>query len=214
MVFRSFNAGPAYVDAALAIIRHTFNIRASERNRKSFPRLGHYDHHIIDRINDISLKINGQPLYKWWSHLTHVPATSCTYGITPCVPEDQYENVTEDIIKNYPPIYKTIARKTKTIIPYMPVHSKDEFLLFRRNIQFYVGRGLGEKSTKANFDSAAMTNDWNNGNLNADRGKFPSITRDIQITRKLEENIVDAYNVQFLFICLSLFVIFPIYREC
>jgi hypothetical protein len=171
--------------------------------RKNFPRLGHYDHNIIDRINNISLKIYGQVLYKWWSHLTHVPATSSTYGITPCIPEDQYEIITDDMVLNYPPIYKIIARKTKTRIPYMTIHAKDEVLLFLRKIPYYDGRGLGEKTSKTYFNSAAMTNDWNNGNLPADRGKFPSITRDCQITRKLEEHILDAYNVGYLFLTFS-----------
>ena len=59
MLFSSFNSGPDFVNAALAWLRHVFNVRASERNRPNFPKLGYYDHYVLDAINEIALRIKG-----------------------------------------------------------------------------------------------------------------------------------------------------------
>ncbi|KAI3634284.1 hypothetical protein MIR68_007888 [Amoeboaphelidium protococcarum] len=44
---KTWNAGPAFADAALAIVVHRQIMRASVRNRPAFPDLGHYNHYLV-----------------------------------------------------------------------------------------------------------------------------------------------------------------------
>ncbi|KAJ3315063.1 hypothetical protein HDU76_002283, partial [Blyttiomyces sp. JEL0837] len=194
VVISCFNAGPFYICALLAYLRHCSNIGASERYRQNFPKIGHFDHFLIDQINEITLRIYGFRIHRWWPHSSLCLATSETFGITPCVPRDQYENFASDDIKDYPTVYKAIAQKTKVKVPYLPIHTKEEFALFWRNVSFYTGSKLGDRSKpKDGFQAAKMCSDWNCGNLPMDRGKIPSV--DMRIFRKLEEHIENGYKL-------------------
>jgi hypothetical protein len=66
MKFQPWNAGPQFADALLALFRHRYNIRASEKYRPNFPRIGHYDHHLIDEVQEITLRLFGRPVHQWW----------------------------------------------------------------------------------------------------------------------------------------------------
>ncbi|KAJ3072618.1 hypothetical protein HDU98_003249 [Podochytrium sp. JEL0797] len=60
-IYATFRGTSAeFMDAALSQVRHTFNVRASERHRPGFPNIGHYEHYLIDHINEITHRIYGQ----------------------------------------------------------------------------------------------------------------------------------------------------------
>jgi hypothetical protein len=68
MNFAPWNAGPEYADNNLTVNRHRFNIRASERNRKGFPQVGHYNHYLLDEsysyMKEIFQIVNN--VHDWW----------------------------------------------------------------------------------------------------------------------------------------------------
>ena len=195
MIFRSFNAGPEFADARLALIINNANIRASEQHRLNFPTLGHYEHFIVDRINEVSLRLTGKRRYKWWSHTSHLGVPPSTFGITPLLPPEQYEDVSDAHIKDYPAVYKTFSRKMKSKVPHLPLHSATEFSLFTKNVQYYVGEGLSDVGKKGAFRFKEMTSDWNAGTLRGTPGKPPRISQEEQICQKLEEHLLDGYYV-------------------
>ncbi|KAJ3309245.1 hypothetical protein HDU76_003679 [Blyttiomyces sp. JEL0837] len=195
LLIQCSNGGPGYIDATLAVVRHHGNIRSSQRYRPNFPKLGHYDHFLIDQVNEIASRCFGYRIHKWWPHTSLCMATSETFGITPCVPRDQYETITLKDVEGYSPFYKVIALKTKAKVPLLPVHTNEEFSLFWRNVSFYTGSEIDEslRTKGGGFDAKKMCLDWNSGVLPMNRGLVPSYER--QIFRKVEEHMENAYKL-------------------
>jgi hypothetical protein len=59
-MFSTYNAGLDLADCIFAYLRHVLNVGASERYRPNFPTIGHHDHYLIDKINQISKEIHGK----------------------------------------------------------------------------------------------------------------------------------------------------------
>ncbi|ORY29256.1 hypothetical protein BCR33DRAFT_772567 [Rhizoclosmatium globosum] len=191
-IFSSMNCSPEFMDAVLSQIRHVFNIRASERNRPGFPKIGHYEHYMIDAINEITFRIYGKPIHKWWTVTSLFRPTSETFGIIPHLPEEEWEPVTEKDVESYPRTYRFLALRTKCLIPYLPVHTPAEWRLFTQNLSFYVGKTAGGSSSKSGLENMAL--DWNSGKLPV-CPKAPTISKELIITRKLEAHLEDAHKV-------------------
>ena len=108
-----------YMDSVLAIFRHHYNVRASERYRKDFPKTGHYAHYHFDHINDVTGRMFSEPVLEWWSIPAIRPITDETFGFAPCVPLNQQDNVTPADVQNYPQPYKFLALRTKNKVCYL-----------------------------------------------------------------------------------------------
>lgn len=67
MKFSSWNAGPDFAQAAMNVLLNRRNIRASVRNRPNFTDFGHYEHNLIDEINDLYFYLFGQRRYAHWN---------------------------------------------------------------------------------------------------------------------------------------------------
>ena len=89
-----------------------------------------------------------------------------TFGVCPCVPASEYDNVTDDSVKMYAPSYKFLARRMRTIVPHLPVATVPERQLFNKTVNFYLGAIQSESAKSANnIDFSQFAMDWNNGNL-------------------------------------------------
>lgn len=67
---RSWNVGPQLADSTLAVLRHRHNVRAGTKHRPDYPDLGHYDHHIVDKIQVVSKDIYGFAVHRWWKPIS------------------------------------------------------------------------------------------------------------------------------------------------
>lgn len=86
-----------------------------------------------------------------------------TFGIVPCVPEAEYDCVNDSDVRDYPRSMQYLAKKTKSLTPYLPVHSIAEKQLYLTCIPAYLGGGINSNSTLPDF--AKFCFDWNRGAL-------------------------------------------------
>ncbi|KAJ3004701.1 UNVERIFIED_CONTAM: hypothetical protein HDU68_004936 [Siphonaria sp. JEL0065] len=194
-IFSSMNCSSEFMDAAISQIRHVFNIRASERHRPGFPKIGHYEHYLIDHINEITHRIYGKPVHKWWTVTSLFRATSETFGVVPLLPEEDWDVVSDEAVKNYPLSYRFLAKRTRSLVPYLPVHTATEWRMFTRNLSFFVGGNKDDgvaKSGRINFKE--MASRWNAGTLPLDP-IAPVVSQELVVCKKFESHFEDAYKV-------------------
>ncbi|KAI3642873.1 hypothetical protein MP228_012428 [Amoeboaphelidium protococcarum] len=117
---KTWNAGPAFADAALAIVVHRQNIRASVRNRPASPDLGHYDNQLDDFVQQLTSQQLGEPVHNWWQQLTDLSISQEHFGIIPCILQLEYQDVSLNGISHYRPSIQYLAVKTKLMVPYLP----------------------------------------------------------------------------------------------
>jgi hypothetical protein len=170
MRFQPWNAGPKHVDLVLLLIMHRFNIRASERNRPNFPVLGHYDHFLIDLIQEITQELFGNSVHQnWWERTTAGIMSEESFGITSQLHFCPGQNppTDEDLSgKEYTPSLQHLCKRTQLLIPFMPVHTREERALFKAAVYNYIGKSVhegGGASSEPDFE--LMANDWNKGEV-------------------------------------------------
>ncbi|KAJ3317150.1 hypothetical protein HDV06_001964, partial [Boothiomyces sp. JEL0866] len=163
MHFQSWNSGVKFANCCMTILRHRRNIRASERNRPNFPRLGHYSHNLLDDIEELNYHLFRERRYNWWPVAKGLTVTNESFGVAPILPKEQHETINEQAIAKYSPSMKYLARRTKTNVPYLRVATKKERRLFLTSQSYYI------KGSKVDFK--AMAEDWNAGTLKCLEGR-------------------------------------------
>jgi hypothetical protein len=73
--FGTWNMGVEMSSCVLAERRHRYNHRCSERRRLGFPRIGHYDTWLIDKLQNLVHKNHGRLLYPDWSNASDYKET-------------------------------------------------------------------------------------------------------------------------------------------
>ncbi|KAI3636130.1 hypothetical protein MIR68_005482 [Amoeboaphelidium protococcarum] len=183
MKLQPWNAGPKYADLAAAVLRNRYNVRASQRNRPGFPTIGHYDHDLIDKIQDITQKIYGLSVHDWWTPINQLKLHGESFGILPVVSTDQQVNVcvSDPRIEKYTESMKYLAVKMKTLIPHLPIQSVEEIKCFNVSVSKYM------RGTFKQIDHKLFADDWNAGRLKAKPDG-------IAITCKLPEHLESYYK--------------------
>jgi hypothetical protein len=193
MNFAPWNAGPEYADNNLALKRHRFNIRASQRNRKGFPAVGHYNHYLLDETYHFIRLLYGDlnTAKNWWDPVTidpfgRNPTESFfieDFGILPSIPVDKQVAVLDKDVADYPSSVRYLAIKTKTLIPYLPIRTQKEKGLYKSLITECIVPG----SKNTTVDWVQFAEKWNQGN--------PVVCRDINesIFYKLPHHLSNYY---------------------
>ncbi|KAJ3007675.1 UNVERIFIED_CONTAM: hypothetical protein HDU68_003395, partial [Siphonaria sp. JEL0065] len=164
MIFDSWNAGTELVDASLCIIRHWTNILTSKQNRPNFPKLGHFDHYLIDQIQVLTKEVTGRVLFNWWPETTFGQKTDSKF-VSTLLPSKR-EFISDSDTAGYKPMFTFLARATESKVSYLPVHSSAEWKLFSSSIEHYLGAVDGKAmSSISKVDWHAFANDWNIGQL-------------------------------------------------
>ena len=70
-------------DALLAQFRHRYNQRCSERRRAGFPKVGHYDTWLIDKLQELVSLNHGKLLFPEWSNTSDLIDTPERFGTVP-----------------------------------------------------------------------------------------------------------------------------------
>ena len=141
------------IDAHLAVHRHRHNIRAAEKNRPGFPRLGHFAHELMDHIIDLTEKIYGKKLYDWWPKTFGQIKARQTFGFLPINDADKGMVPIEKLPRDL----EFLALKQNSKVPYLPIQSREEKKIYADCIASYLA-GI-------NYDFQKFSEDWNRGTL-------------------------------------------------
>jgi len=121
-------------DIMLTEKKHRFNHRNAERRRLGFPRIGHYDTWLIDRLQILHEQNYGGRLFPGWSNTCDFIITSESTTILPLHSEalgDAVRALQLDKTKiTLTADQKYLAEKLRVPIPFLPIHSKEERKLF------------------------------------------------------------------------------------
>jgi hypothetical protein len=175
MNFAPWNAGPEYADNNLAVKRHRFNIRASERYRKGFPKVGHYDHYILDEtyryMKTIFEKLNC--IHDWWDpesfNLLDGPSKCFrfteSFGILPAIEKSKQVAVSQEMVADYPSSVGFLAIKMNTMIPQLPIRTKQEMKLYKLLFPKF---GINANPNGTNVNWQEFADFWNLGAFGED----------------------------------------------
>ena len=75
-------------DALLAEFRHRYNQRCSERRRAGFPKLGHYDTWLVDKLQRLVELNHNKALFPDWSNTSDYITTDERFGTVPIYSEE------------------------------------------------------------------------------------------------------------------------------
>ncbi|HIF21963.1 MAG TPA: hypothetical protein EYQ27_08660, partial [Gemmatimonadetes bacterium] len=132
---------PAYVlrvemsDSLLAWWRHCYIQHISERRRLGFPKIGHSQTWLIDKVQLLVEQNHGTLAYPHWSNESDYARTAEKFGTVPLHTEqlgaavqaiEDVKLADMDLTRNE----KYIAKAMGVKVPFLPVHGKDEKKLF------------------------------------------------------------------------------------
>jgi hypothetical protein len=134
--FGTSSVGFEMADHQLAEFRHRHNHRASIKNRRGFPRIGHYDTWLVDAIQVKVWEVHTVLIWPGWSNSSDYIRTKEDFGIVPLADWELVEaingkvEVDDAILKKMPRDFKYMAKRTGLNIPALPWHGEDEFKLY------------------------------------------------------------------------------------
>ena len=125
-------------DVLLAEFRHRFNQRISERRRRGFPKLGHFDTWLVDSLQLIVERNHNAVLFEFWSNTSDFIDTPERLG-TVCLHTPILAGVIESIElepladgkpHTLRPDQHYICKTMGTKLPLLPVHGEAECRVF------------------------------------------------------------------------------------
>ena len=143
-------------DSLLAWWRHCYIQHISERRRLGFPKIGHSQTWLIDKVQLLVEQNHGTLTYPHWSNESDYARTAEKFGTVPLHTEqlgaavqaiEDVKLADMDLTRNE----KYIAKAMGVNVPFLPVHGKDEKKLFC---------DLVTGSTTAALDFDQMALDW------------------------------------------------------
>lgn len=171
--FGSWNLGAEMADCILAEFRHRHNIRASERHRLGFPRIGHFDTWLTDKLQRLYLKNRGIQRHRGWTCACDYGLTSESFGIVPLstsIHDLPSIALTPKILGGLSRDKAYLADRLGTKLPLLPVVGKAEKALFNRLV------------VQCGGDFEKMTLAWSD-NVNGTT-IFPKIAAQLRIHKK------------------------------
>jgi hypothetical protein len=174
MRFSSWAAGPDFAQAAMDLLLNRRNCRASVRNRPNFPDFGHYEHYLIDEINDLFTYLYGERRYQHWNPRSETKILRESFGIVPILPLELQEEVTEADVIGYPNSLKRLAILTKCKVPMLGMYGREEKLVFIKAVPKYI---FGDS-----INAEKMANDWNLGRLDIIESTQRQLKRKLNIS--------------------------------
>lgn len=169
-------AGPRYSDNLLALVRHRFSWRASERNRPNFPQVRHYQSWSIDTMNELYEELFGHPKYTQWVPYNDIAASLMpSFGIVPLTAsrssvDDQPVSIDPEV--KLTDSLRYLAMRQGTGIPYTPVKTKEEKALFTRLIKEALRHGSSMTAASTFEDMEEAWSTFAKGGSNGIYGKY------------------------------------------
>jgi hypothetical protein len=156
-LFGTWNIGIEMSDYVLALRRHRYNQRVSEKRRLNFPKLGFYDTWLVEKAQIMIEGNHGELIFPDWSYtsaFSDTPETFHTVGL-------QSNELTKAVTEKYNSLDKSkikltsdqryLAKQMKVPLPFLPVVTKEEkfkFSLLMKTVE--------ERKIKLDYDQQAI----------------------------------------------------------
>ena len=137
-IFGTWHIGIEMSDCLLRERRHRHNQMCSENRRLGFPRIGHCDTWLIDKLQLLVQANRGVILYPHWVNASDYKNTSETFG-TVALHNEELANKLSHRVSQLPPVklthdMKYLCEMMGTKLPFLPVHTIEERSLFGKMI--------------------------------------------------------------------------------
>ena len=138
VTFGHFHTGVELSTVLLAERRHRHNHRCSERRRRGFPRIGHYDTWLIDQLQNLVRKNHNITLYPDWTNASDYKDTDesfDTVALHSAQLHDRLKHRCETLRLKTIKLtseQRFIAKAMGTDLPFLPFTEKEEKELFSR----------------------------------------------------------------------------------
>ena len=138
--------------------RHRYNHRISERRRLGFPKVGHYDTWLIDKLQLLIEQNHGIDIYPGWSNTCSFAPTSETFGTVRLHSEEldvamAAIEMTAEMKANLSSDQRYLCKVMGTPLPLLPIHGKMEHALFSKLALSQIN---GKKEVSIEFDALAV----------------------------------------------------------
>ena len=131
--FGTWHCGIEMSDCLLRERRHRHNHRCSENRRLGFPRIGHYDTWLIDKLQLLVQANHGIILYPHWVNSSNFKNTPETFGTIALHDEELANELSKiEVGPDVKPTHdmKYLCQVMGTKLPLLPVHTVAERKLF------------------------------------------------------------------------------------
>jgi hypothetical protein len=162
-MYSPLGQGWQLMDSTHVLLRHSWNMAASEKHRPNFPKVGHSFHWILDKIQLYTKAIYGRARYSWWRQsLSDKYVSTESFGIIPLSLGTQGASLNKDDFDGEAKNLEYLCRRMLSSCPYLPVITREEKQLFKDNYGNYFA---GRSANRRGFDYLKMSTDWNSGSL-------------------------------------------------
>ena len=126
-------------DCLLAERRHRYNHNISEKRRTGFPKLGHYDTWLIDKLQLLVDLNHNLLLYPTWANTADYAPTKERFGTVPIHSKELGEafntiKLEPGVANKFTADQRYLSTRMGTKAPVLPVHGEKEHKLFRELI--------------------------------------------------------------------------------
>jgi hypothetical protein len=186
--FGQVRAGPMYSCAVLRNHHHRKTIRAAMAHRPGFPQIYHFDSELVDIVDQLSFDLFGKPKYKNWpGYHEAVPTKRSPFGIIPLV-EECGRGKRSTPCEYLSPQLRFLASCMDSDIPYTPIATREERILFKKLLEGAINDGMPLNSNTFSI----LAKKWNHEYVNIPTNPheatckiFPKYSRHLTIAYKL-----------------------------
>ena len=148
--FGTWCTGVEMAECLVAERRHRYNHKISEKRRQGFPKLGHFDTWLIDKLQMLVEKNHNVHFMPSWPNTADFASTSERFGTVPIHSEELdkelaklkdkvtstgKKQLTAEAISKFTSDQRFLCLRMGTIAPFLPVHGENECRLFDRLIR-------------------------------------------------------------------------------
>jgi hypothetical protein len=184
--FGQVRAGPMYSCAVLRNHHHRKTMRAAMAHRPGFPQIYHFDSHLVDAVDQLSIDLFATAKYpNWPSFHEAVPTERSPFGIIPLVEDCGRGNLGP--CEFVSPQLRFLASSMDSDLPYTPVGTREEKILFKKLLERTVNLALPLNNNTFHD----LTSSWNKKYV-----VVPPSQEDKKVTifPKYSRHLINAYK--------------------
>jgi hypothetical protein len=186
--FGQVRAGPMYSCAVLRNHHHRKTMRAAMAHRPGFPQIFHFDPQLVDNVDQLSIDLFATAKYpNWPSFHEAVPTLRSPFGIIPLLEDCGRGRRRQRPCEFLSPQLRFLASSMDSDLPYTPIGTKEERILFKKLLEGAVNNALPLNSNTFHD----LTSTWNRECVTIPSNPDEKLT----IFPKYSRHLINAYKM-------------------